>query len=430
VQQRRARRLQKRPLGKYRYVRMRWRICFAVVDFVGSAVFAAGRTVRKLLLGHDTIPLDQPPDPKVILLVQLDHLGDAVISTAVLPALRKRYPHASIEVLAGTCSREVFEASSEVDRVHLARTNRFARGPARLAWIPAMLWWGLRLRRRRVDLALDVRGDFPVAVISWLCGARRRVGWGCGGGGFLLTDRVDFVAGRPEVESRWALLAKLGIALPEDIRARRPRFQPPEATRRKIARRLTEHTAHRPARVVLHIGAGTRAKSWPADHWQELLGRIIVGHGAQVVLVGGGKDRIIAREILGGRPWPGVADWTGRLTIVELAALLQRADVLVGADSGPAHLAAAVGTPVVVLFSGTNNAHQWQPCGEQVTVVRHPVDCSPCHRHRCPRKDHPCMRQIPAQRVAAELEKVLNDIPARQPKRLATAGTTAQGTRP
>jgi hypothetical protein len=102
-----------------------------------------------------------------------------------------------------------------------------------------------------------------------------------------------------------------------------------------------------------------------------------------------------------------VADWTGRLSIVELAALLEQADVLVGADSGPAHLAAAVGTPAVVLFSGTNSAGQWQPCGEQVTVIRHEVDCSPCHRGRCPRAGHPCMRLIRPQEVAAEVQRVL-----------------------
>jgi len=472
-------RLRKRPLGRYRYVRLRWRVLFGAIDSVGTALFRAARGLRRYLLGPTPPAPDPPDDPRVILLVQLDHLGDAIISTAVLPALRRRYPEASIEVLAGTANREVFEAAPEVDRVHVSRANRFTRGLARFAWIPAMLWWGLRLRSRRVDLGLDVRGDFPVAMILWLAGARRRFGWDCGGGGFLLTDRVDFVFGRPEVESRWAMLAALGIAAPEDSHAGRPRVQPPETIRRQMDQRWAgdpegatsvcsdpihstsvcsdpihrvklgknnarlRETKTRPhecghyercangsgrdpadttgctSRVVLHVGSGTPAKQWPVEHWRELLGRILVDYGAQVALVGGRKDRIIARAILGDRSWPGVTDLTGRLTFVELAALLQGADVLVGADSGPAHLAAAVGTPAIVLFSGTNNASQWQPCGDRVTIVRRQVDCSPCHRERCPRDGHPCLQQLPPAQVAGEVQRELSGGAVRQAERLA-----------
>jgi len=464
---RRIRRLRRRSLGQYRYVRLRWRATFAVVDLLGTVVFTAARALRRWLTGGTTTSPSPQHEPKVILLVQLDHLGDAIISTAMLPALRAQYPKASIEVLAGAWNREVFQALPEVDHVHVSRVNRFARtGLARLAWIPATFYWGLILRRRKVDLGIDVRGEFPVALILWLCGARRRLGWASGGGGFLLTDHAGFVAGRPEVESRAALLAALGIH-PSTANALRPSFRPTAAARRRIARELAELSAKeqgwpgssvseppeileqgwpglsvseppgilRPGgslrstpatlrpnlglpelyasgrltgpRIVLHVGAGTPAKSWPVEHWQELLGRIIVGHRAQVVLVGTRRDRMIADRILGGRAWPGVADWTGRLSIVELAGLLEQADVLVGADSGPAHLAAALGTPTVVLFSGTNSAGQWRPSGVQVSVIRHKVDCSPCHRERCPRAGHPCMRLLDPRQVAAEVQRVL-----------------------
>ncbi|MHC4179243.1 MAG: glycosyltransferase family 9 protein [Planctomycetota bacterium] len=417
-------RLRRRPLGRYRYVRLRWRVTFAVIDLVGTVLFAAARLVWRSVTGRRTPAPEKRHDPKVILLVQLDHLGDAIISTTMFPALRKQYPEASIEVLAGAWNREVFEALPEVSRVHVSRANRFARGGLhRFAWIPATLWWGLILRRRKVDLGIDVRGEFPAAVILWLCGARRRLGWDCGGGGFLLTDSPRFVADRPEVESRMALLAELGIRPPEAVH-RRPSLRPTVAARRQIARCLTELTTRQPATgplVVLHVGAGTAAKAWPVEHWRELLGRIIVGHGVRVVLVGGRQDRIIAEEILDGRVWPGVADWTGRLGVVELAALLEQADVLVGVDSGPAHLAAAVGTPVVVMFSGTNSPLQWQPCGEQVTVIRHEVGCQPCHRERCPRAGHPCMKLLRPRWVAAEVSGLLHNRPCRHLGRLTAA---------
>jgi ADP-heptose:LPS heptosyltransferase len=94
---------------------------------------------------------------------------------------------------------------------------------------------------------------------------------------------------------------------------------------------------------------------------------------------------------------------------VELAVLIQQAHAFVGADSGPAHLAAAVGTPVAVLFSGTNNADQWQPRGGPVSVLCHPVACSPCHRTRCPLADHPCMNGLLPRTVLAVIERILEE---------------------
>ncbi|MBN2021377.1 MAG: lipopolysaccharide heptosyltransferase II [Pirellulales bacterium] len=338
-----------------------------------------------------------------ILVVQLDHMGDAVLSSGMLAALRKRYPDARIDVLAGAWNRALFEAMPEVDRVFASRVNRFSRA-GRLGWAMATCWWGWRLRRERYDLGIDVRGEFPLALLLWLAGARRRLGWAAGGGGFLLTDSAAYVPDRPEVESRRALLAQLGIeAVEDDVR---PRLRPPVAARRTVDKLLAESNVAAPF-LVLHVSAGTPAKQWPIEHWRELLGRLILRGGRELVLVGSRADRIIARRILEGRDWPGARDWTGRLGVMELAALLERAAALVGADSGPAHLAAAVDTPVVALFSGTNCPEQWQPVGRGVTVLRHDAPCRPCHREVCPVAGHPCMRGLLPEAVARAVDEAL-----------------------
>jgi len=481
-------RLSRRPLPRYRYVRLRWRVAFTIVDFLGSALFAAAAVVRKgcararrwylhTFSGLEPCSVDalgataglsssardtigqanrgtcqsgsaaaNAADPPVILLVQLDHLGDAILSTAMLAALRRRWPLASIEVLASPWNREGFEAAAEVDRVYVSRVNRFARGLRfPLAWIAAVLWWGLWLRRRRINVGIDVRGEFPLALMLWLSGARRRLGWNCGGGGFLLTDSAEFVPGRPEAESRFALLAPLGIEPAESRGAARPRFDPGDAARRSIRGRLTEldTPGQRPRpRVVVHVGAGTPAKQWPIEHWQELIAQIVLDYAAQIVLVGSPADRVIARAILGeereiswqrtltacpslsrGRAeskagldlfcgdWPAVVDWTGHLRLAELAALLEECDLFVGADSGPAHLAAAVGAPVIVLWSGTNDRRQWQPYGERVRVIGHEVPCQPCHRQACRWADHPCMNGLRPDYVLAAVAEVLAATP-------------------
>lgn len=385
----------RKELRHYRYVRLRWRVLFAVIDAVG---WMLRRSLERLRGATSRSPSIENSVRRV-LLVQLDHLGDAVITTAMLPPLREAYPGASIEVLASARNYPLFAACEEIDRVHVAKVNRFASWLPGL-WLPAMLAWAWTLRRRRYDLGIDVRGEFPHALLLFLAGVRRRVGWNAGGGGFLLTDSPEYFPHRPETESRAALLRVLGIALEEPIA---PRMQAraddrlwndgdPRGTRR---------------RIVLHIGAGTQAKRWPVEHWRELLGRLIVDGDYQIALVGGTADVQRAAEILGDRPWPNVLNAAGQLELPRTAALLAGADLFIGADSGPAHLAAALGTSVVVLFSGTNHAAQWQPRGPRVVVLRHAVACSPCHRRQCPWAEHPCMTRIRPEQVLAAAKAML-----------------------
>lgn len=386
------------PSGRYRYVRRRWRVLFTVVDAVGDLL------ARLLSRSQKNQRMAETPI-RSILLVQLDHLGDALLTAAVLPDLRRRFPEARLEVLAAPWNREVFKASPLIDHVHVSRWNRFA-GGWRPGWLPATLAWGWRLRRR-FDVAIDVRGEFPQAALIWLTGARRRVGWDCGGGGFLLTDGAAYVPGRPEIESRLALLALLGVRPGRRLLSRRRWFKPGEKARRHARRRWRALGPASAPRVVLHIGGGSQAKRWPAAHWQELLGRIIVEYDARIVLIGSQSERVISRAVTGGRNWPALADLTGQLSLRETAALVERADLLIGADSGPAHLAAAVGTSAITLFSGTNRVRQWRPWGRRVLVARHGVPCSPCHLRQCPLAAHPCMTELTPQAVMRKVRHVL-----------------------
>ncbi len=400
-QPRHGQRLCRRPLGGYRYVRMRWRVLFACIDAVGAAIALLARVLVYR-------PWRRPPEsePERILVVQFDHLGDAVITTAIFEPLKQRYPLARIHVLAAPWNRAIFERVAEVDQVHVCHHNRFGRGG--LAWIAATVVWGLRMRKQSYDLAIDVRGEFPHNVLLWLSGARRRLGWASGGGGFLLTDKPAFVVNRPEIDSRAALLECLGIRCGESLE---PRFAPSSA-----AAELAESAWHQfdptggQTRIALHIGAGTSAKRWPAEHWRTLVRYLAVERRAAVALVGTPGDKSTAQAILGLSPSPHAADWTGRFSVDELAAVLERADVLVGADSGPAHLAAAVGTPVVALFSGTNSIQQWQPRGASVSTLHCHVACSPCHRRACPVVGHPCMRGIQPGEVVATLASLLPEL--------------------
>lgn len=417
----------RRLLGHYRYVRLRWRLLFALIDSLGWLLFGPVRLfgyVRSAAaLRGKTAGLESEP-PARILVIQLDHLGDAVLSTGFIAALGDAFPAAKIEVLAAPWNAGVFRMCPAVHRVLVLERNRFQPGGSR-GWITALFRCAWQLRRRRYDLAIDVRGEFPNALLMWLAGARRRVGWNCGGGGFLLTQSVAYHRGRHEVLSRLALLKALTEAAEEDVA---PRLTPGSKAAAQVAERLRfaglpsgramnttsaspvnrDRIEQAPAAadgemplVVFHVGSGTHAKRWPTWHWRELLGQLIVSHRAAVVLVGQAADRAVARQVLAGGALANVVDWTGQLPLDELAALLARCDLFIGADSGPAHLAAAMGTRTIAIFSGTNHPHQWAPWGKTVRLIRRPPACSPCHRQQCPLADHPCMVDVQPDEVAA-----------------------------
>src|SRR5438874_595207 len=189
-------------VGRYRYSKLRWRLLVRALDLLGTialAIVGRFRPVRRLTC------------PRRVLVVQLDHLGDAVLSTPLIAELRAAYREATIDVLASPSNHEVFEADPHVNRVWVAERTWFERRPDRWALATAVWSLGRSLRGMGYDLGIDVRGDVLTVLVLALAGVPRRVGWSMGGGAFLLTDVSGWIPGRHEVRSRLALLTQLGI---------------------------------------------------------------------------------------------------------------------------------------------------------------------------------------------------------------------------
>lgn len=374
---------------RYRYTKSRYRVLFSILDKLCSPLFRLqpANTDR----GRCWF------EPRSILVVQLDHIGDSVLTTPMLRELNKRFPTASIDVLASESNQELFRANGLVQRVHVSYRNWHSRGAGRQSWLPEVLRLARLIRPHRYDWGVDPRGDFLIMLMLWLAAIPRRVGWTCGGGGFLMTDTVAWDPNRHELDSRRALLAAVGIH--PDPGQFRPGIVPSWADECFVRESLHSVTGVQSPLIVIHAGAGTPAKRWPASSWIKLVARLHEQFSGTIVLAGAGADRSVARRIA--RSNPHAVDWTGRLTLLQTAALCRGADLFIGCDSGPAHIAAAVDVPTVVLFSGTNRAECWAPAGRFVRVVRHPVPCAPCHRKSCPVAGHPCMQGIAEHTVVA-----------------------------
>jgi ADP-heptose:LPS heptosyltransferase len=418
------------PVRAYRYSRLRWRVLVRVFDTLGGQAMRLYRQFR---------PTPTVESPRRILVVQLDHLGDAVLSSPLFPRLRTAYPDARIDVLASASNHAAFEADPQIDRVFIAERNWFERRPGGWSLGSAVWKLGSLLRAEKYDLGIDVRGDILTVLVMSLAGIPRRAGWAMGGGGFLLTDIADWIPNRHEVHSRLALLERLGISdddpprvlahIEDRDRARIGTWLrtawPDRASKSRSAKvrvgipheigaphrpRGSKHPLSNPPEaewlhagrfgdsaplLAVHLGAGTAAKRWPKEHWRTLIEKFL-GEGWRVVIVGGSDDTEAARLI---PAHPNLRDWTGRLQVTETSALLERADLFIGADSGPAHLAACAGVTSVILFSGTNRASQWRPWSRRSLVLRHDVPCRPCHHKICPLADHPCMTGLTPERV-------------------------------
>lgn len=417
--------------GRYRYSKWRWRILVHLLDSVGKVAVGAWRQFR---------PIRPFPDPREILIVQLDHLGDSVLTSPMIGRLRSAYPQAAIDVLASPSNHEVFEADPAVRRVWIAEKSWFERQPGRWSLLRAVWQLGLKARKQGYDLGIDVRGDVLTVLVLAIAGIPRRVGWEMGGGAFLLTDVADWVRHRHEVESRLALLEPLGIAddgparvtvhIEDRDRAVVSQWLAEEWPRRtgrrfevsignRVRRALEEVSPQRgfpgsawqsefdaddlhagrfgsgPPLLAIHVGAGTAAKRWPPGHWRRLAQRFL-DEGWRVIVVGGPEDPPAAAFL---PTHDRLRDWSGKLSVTQTTALLERADLFIGADSGPAHLAASAGTLSVILFSGTNEPRQWRPWSRHSLILRERVQCQPCHQKVCPLANHPCMSGLDPDRV-------------------------------
>ncbi len=314
-------------------------------------------------------------------------LGDAVLSTVVPTALARNPPGARIGVLSPRGLGDVFRRHSAVSEV-----LEFDAGREVDAY-----------RRAGYDRVLLGPVSFGSAWRAWRGGVRERLGYAGSRRGFLLAAGLpagEYRRDRHQVENYRALAALAGR--PEARDEPRVELDPSWV---EMAAELWDGPAGR-GRVALQPGATYGpAKRWPAESFARLGRRLLDAGRAVAVLGGPGDEEVVSTTVKG--IGNGVRDLSGRTPVGLLAAVLARADLLVTNDTGPMHLAAAVGTRVVALFGSTEPV--WTgPRGEGHRVVRHPVECAPCFRRTCD-IGIVCLKEISPERVLAEAQGILQE---------------------
>lgn len=301
-------------------------------------------------------------NPARILVIRLDHLGDVLFARPCLEALRGLFPRARITALVSTGGGRLLAQDSSVDEVMVWDAPWFARG-ASTAMQPGFWEMVRKIRSGRFDLSLDLRGDFRHHGLTFLAGVPLRLGYGVTGGGFLLHRVLNLRARTHEVERNLDWAKFLGaVRIPD-------RYAPLALTAEEIqtGRRVWKS---RGLRVAVHPGAGDPRKCWP----QEVFSRVVDGlarRGAEIGLVGTAEESGAAEALARGGG-PRACSLAGKTSLRGLAALLGEADLMIGHDSGPAHLALTQGVPTIMLWSETNEPEEWGPwgAGSRARVIR------------------------------------------------------------
>lgn len=326
-----------------------------------------------------------------VLVVRLDNLGDVVMATPALRALRAALrPGARLDLLASPGGALLAPLLADVDEVLVASAvwqdadGRLPLDPAReLALVD-------RLRGYDAVVALTsfAQSPWPVAYAAYLAGVPVRVGVSKEFGGSLLTHWVTAPPDEQHQTDRaLALLAHAGV--PD--RGRHLSLRVP-AEARERAQQVRAAAGLPEAYAVLAPGASCPSRRWPPERFAAVAARL----GLPVAVVGTEKEAPLVDAVTG----PGVVGLAGQLDVPALAALIEGAQVALTNNSGGMHLADAVGTPVVALFAGTEDESQFAPRSVPARLLRVPTACSPCRAFVCPYA-HECLDIAPETVVAA-----------------------------
>jgi len=334
-------------------------------------------------------------------------IGDAIMSAPAMHRLRSSFPQANITLLATARTTALFEDSSLCDEVIRYRSRAEGLRP--------FMEMVKTIRARRFDLAVLFQNAFEAALLSYLGGARLRIGYAEQCRGFLLTHKLHHGPehrNRHQVHDYLDIVAECErICLGSDLRANYSSVPAliASARQKEAAVALLEcFGVETGSRSLVAINAGatnSRAKCWPAERFAALADRLAKEMNAQIVLIGAPSELEYADNVISLMATNGVADLTGKTSLVELIGLLDRCDLVVSNDTGPAHIAAALGRPTITIFGPTNEFETAPPSSEILRAEG--IECARCMLRDCP-IDHRCMTRISADSVFDCARKILD----------------------
>lgn len=337
-----------------------------------------------------------------ILVTRFQSMGDMIVFIPALRTLRGGFPQAHISVLAvEKTGIEVLEQCPYIDEI-IAKDS----GQSFLKWLKFLK----RLRGRKFDLFISSAGEDNLARVGFYIGAKYIVGFKkrircleeheetCK---FLQTVSLEYNENKHEVEQNVAIPHAIGI----EANDAKLEFWTTDAEDEYVKDLLWNKLkiSRRKILIGIHPGSKRLSRCWLPERFAKLADLLTKKFNAYILIIGSCEEMKLAQEIANQMEYE-VVILNGKTTIVQLASLMRYLSLFICTDSGPLHLAAAMGTPIVALF-GPGEVQKWYPYSKNSVVVRKEVDCSPCGKYRC--EDHRCMKLIEVDDVLQAADRLL-----------------------
>ncbi|MDD5107948.1 MAG: lipopolysaccharide heptosyltransferase II [Candidatus Omnitrophica bacterium] len=337
-----------------------------------------------------------------ILIARTDRIGDVLLSTPVIYALRKKFPQAYISMMVAPYALDIIEGNPYLDEVIIYDKDQKHKS-----------WWrsfkfSNRLKKKKFDLAIILHPTNRLHLITFLAGIPHRLGYDCKLG-FLLNLRKIHTKQeglRHEAEYNLDLISELGIAgNPEDL------FMPIKKESEQYVEELFRKEGISKTDKILAInpGASCPSKIWPHERFAQVAEKLSKRYDFKILILAGPKEMYLADKIAH-EIKDKVVNLAGRTSISQLASILKRCTLFISNDSGPVHIACALGTPVISIF-GRNQAglspRRWGPLGKHGKYLHKDVGCIQCLAHNC-KKEFTCLKAISVDDVVCAAESILN----------------------
>ncbi|HEU5231058.1 MAG TPA: lipopolysaccharide heptosyltransferase II [Ktedonobacteraceae bacterium] len=398
-----------RNIGVHTSKRILLTVIYGLLSIIGLLLWLSRLTQKQPKLTPQTF------HPRRILVIRLDLIGDLVLSLPVVRLLKRTYPDAEIDLLAIPSSAQVVTADPDLSEIIAYDPNIWRRPKALLQlqnWRAAKKLLR-RLHTRQYDLAVSVFGPWA-AIMAVASGAKRRLGFGREGYPGFMTDNVPGRHWNPhdhlhEVDYCLQLAQAAGATIQPGDRSPRL-YVAPQARQEVEALLLKEGMQPGKALIACHVSSNNgQSKRWPIPYWATLIDRLITELEANVVLTGAPNDLPLIEDVTR-RLHTHPLNLAGKTSLTQLAALLQRSNLLISGDSGPMHIAGAVGTPVLAIHGPTDPALSG-PVSPHATILRSDIWCSPCYFTKGPADCRfyttQCMKDITPNRVFSTVRDIL-----------------------
>jgi heptosyltransferase-2 len=356
---------------------------------------------------------------KKILIIKLCCVGDILFTTPAIRALRQGFPKTHLAYLVGSWSKEIIEDNPHLDEiiVYDVPAHSSCRWRAFIRTLDCLR----ELRKKKFDLAIVFHRTSFSSLFALLGGIPQRIGFDYAGRGRFLTHKVIFDGSKHEVDRHLDVVISLGLE------------SAGQATEMKVMSKeesyasslLWANGVRAEDRIIAILAGGGKnpgvfmpTKRWHPTKFAQLADTMIKEYKAKIIFVGGPGDEEVVRKVVSGMKNESV-DLVGKTTFKQLAAVLKRCQLFIGGDSGPLHIAAAVGTPTIGIF-GPLDPRLVAPRGKNHIAVCKNISCSPCYRpdtgltihdfSNCPKGTVECMEKITTEDVLAAVHQQMEGV--------------------